>query len=126
MKKLFLLGLLICSFSMSAQQFIQNYNWVLMTKDGVKGVWTETNVTTYYNYNNDLTKVKMDVNGLPFNMTQVGLTSLDKTSSGIEYQKMEMTDDETGESLTLKLYEDTKYGVMVIFEGIGNSLQFAP
>jgi len=113
---------------MSAQQFVNYYYWGLMTKNGVKSEWFTTNVKAYYNYGNDTTKMKFDVNGSAFNMTQVGVTTKETTSNGLTYQKLNMLDDDTGESATVNLYDDVRYGVMIIFneEGPGNSLQFAP
>jgi hypothetical protein len=127
MKKLILLTLLMFSFSMSAQQFVNYYYWGQMTKDGVKGNWFTTNVKAYFNYGNDTTKMYFDVNGSPFKMTQVGGTTKE-TVGGLAFQKMSMIDDATGESATVELFDDVRYGVMILFneEGAGNALQFAP
>ena len=126
MKKLILLTLLVCSLSMSAQQFTRQYNWGLTTRDAVKGEWYPTDVLAYFNYNNDTTKMKFNINGEGFNMTQNGVTTRETTKSGYVYQKLDMTDDETGESVIIELYDNVEYGVRMVFGTHANSIQFAP
>jgi len=127
MKKLLLiLVFLLCAFTMSAQQFVRYYYNVQMIKEGVRGDWYTTNVKVYYNYNNDTTRMKFDVNGTIFDMTQIGGTTKQVTSNGLAYQQLHMTDDSTGDPATVELFDDIRYGVMLIFEGKDNSIQFAP
>jgi hypothetical protein len=127
MKKLLLLiALLMFSFNMSAQQFIKYYYQGQNTLDGVTGSWFNTTVKAYFNYNNDTTRVLFDVNGTYFYLTQVGTTTRDTTTTGLGFQKMEMIDDKTGDPATVELFDDTRYGFVIMFGDNKNYMQFAP
>ena len=126
MKKLILIVVLLFSLTISAQeentsvikQFVETYTiGKTIEKDGSSSDWTDMGeVRIFFNYSNDPSSVRMYTDTGVRDFKQIGVTTKGKTSSGTDYNLMELYNVLDGALIKLAYYSDTKYGVMIIFE----------
>ena len=121
MKKLILIVVLLFSLTISAQetqQFVETYTiGKSIDKDGNSSEWTDVGeVRIFFNYRSDSSSVRMYAETGVRDFKQVGATFKGKTSSGMDYNLLELYNVVDGTLIKLAYYSDTRYGVMIVFE----------
>ena len=129
MKKLILFVVLLFSLTISAQetkQFVETYTiGKSIEKDGSSSGWNSVGeVRIFFNYRSDSKSVRMYTDTGVRDFKQIGATIKGKTSSGVDYNLLELYNVLDATLIKLAYYSDTRYGVMIIFED-GSGMQLA-